>query len=75
MDNCTALVILYVMSKLRVMQMRGLVLPHGFLLLQLAFLDVFIPGSGASVEIVEQDHVHRLVQLELEHVENVKKNA
>lgn len=73
MENHKALVILYVMSKLRVMQMRGFALPHGFLLLQVALLDVFLLGSGTSVEVVEQDHMHCLVQLELEHVENVKK--
>lgn len=48
-------------------------LPHGFLLPQLAFLDVFVPRSDASAEVVEQDHMHRLVQLEREHVGNVKK--
>lgn len=55
------------------MQARELALFHDFLLLQLAFLYVFVLWSDAIVEVVEQDHMHRLIQLELEHVENVKK--
>lgn len=35
-------------------------LPHGFLLLQPAFVNVFVLGSDASAEVIEQDHMRHL---------------